>query len=109
MRNLDELSKGTKKALEDAGITTMEQLKKAFNEAEIRGIRNIGVVSYNEICQCLKKFKSIRYSVGSLTCNVCRGKLTPVRWQNDDKEWLFGYLCSCTEKHRGKIGLDYAI
>ena len=105
----EKLSAGTRKKLESNGIRNEQDLQNAFDNAELLQLRAFGIVSFNEVCQVLKKYRSIRYIVDNTICTVCKGKLVPSRWQDDDKEWIFGYVCSCTEKHRGKIGLDYAI
>ncbi len=105
----NDFSKRCKSALLSAGIKDMKTLKEKFDEPYLMGLRGIGIVTFNEICQALKKYKQIRYSVDLIICQVCDGTISPCRWVGSDGDWLFGYLCSCSEKTRGKIGQDFAI
>ena len=104
-----DLSKRCQDALLRAGIKDIKTLRKKFDEPYLMGLVGIGTVNFNEICQALKKYKCIKYTVDHFICQVCGGRITPCRWVGSDGDWLFGYLCSCNEQTRGKIGQDYAI
>lgn len=83
---------------------TTEQLKKAFGKdgRNILALPNIGLRSYNILCQILKKYDCIKYDVVRGICQVCGSDIIPHRNQREDGTWQYGYLCDCSEKTRGK-------
>lgn len=92
------------------GIKNKTELRKAFGKdgLKIRAGRNMGIRAFNEVCIILKKYKHIRYGVSkNNTCLVCGEKVEPIQvglYIQKGKNYggeVYGYLCGCTEYHRG--------
>ena len=86
------------------GVKDINAIKRKFRKdgSWFRKQPGIGKRHFNLICQMIGKYKlQVKY-IDHNRCQMCGGELCPVRIQNEEGEWLFGYLCDCSEETRGK-------
>lgn len=85
---------------------TVSQLRRAFGKdgSKLRGLPNIGIRSFNVLCQILGRYDCIKYDVVNGICQVCGSDIVPFRQEYDEEKgkYKFGYLCDCDEITRGQ-------